>query len=248
MEVRDGLACVFFFRFFLCRILMMERGCRKGLQFYTDLTELMVKLGSETRSFVSERTSQRQALVGKLEAEKRLSAVAATSPPLPLAAKPPLLPPPPFKPYTLDGAFDGLNLGRGSPQQTQQQWQNNGSTPSPPPPPPVPNRNSYASPLQQQPLAPYGVSSPAPGPSPYTQYPTHKPTLPPPPSSTFLSPSSHSTFVFLHFSPRAGPVCEFWRGSLERRAILWLVGRVSHCNRRLGRVYHHNHRVHYRHH
>ena len=162
---------------------MVERDCRKGLQFYTDLTELTVKLGSATRSFVSERTSERQALVGKLEAEKRLSAVAATSPPPPLAAKPPLLPPPPFKPYTLDGAFDGLNLGRGSPQQTQQQWQNNGSTPSPPPPPPVPNRNSYASPLQQQPLAPYGVSSPAPGPSPYTQYPSHKPTLPPPPSS-----------------------------------------------------------------
>ena len=87
--------------------------------------------------------------------------VATTSPPPPLAAKPPLLPPPPFKTYTLDGAFDALNLGRGSPQQTQQRWQNNG-TPSPPPPPPVPNRNSYASPLQQ-PLAPYGVPTPAPG-------------------------------------------------------------------------------------
>ena len=109
--------------------------------------------------------------------------VATTSPPPPLAAKPPLLPPPPFKPYTLDGAFDALNLGRWFPQQTQQQWQNNGGTPSSPPPPPVPNRNLYASPLQQLP-APYGVSSPAPGPSPYTQYPTHKPTLPPPPSSS----------------------------------------------------------------
>ena len=162
---------------------MLERDCRKGLQFYTDLTELTVKLGSATRSFVSERTSECQALVGKLEAEKRLSAAAATSPPPPLAAKPPLLPPPPFKPYTLDGAFDALNLGRGSPQQTQQQWQNNGGTPSPPPPPPVPDRNSYASPLQQQSLAPYGVPTPAPGPSPYRQYPTHKPTLPPPPSS-----------------------------------------------------------------
>ena len=117
------------------RILMLERDYRKGLQFYTDLTELTVKLGSATRSFVSERTSERQALVGKLEAEKRLSTAAATSPPPPLAAKPPLLPPPPFKPYTLDGAFDALNLGRGSPQQTQQQWQNNGGTPSPPPPP-----------------------------------------------------------------------------------------------------------------
>ena len=119
--------------------------------------------------------------------------VATTSPPPPLAAKPPLLPPPPFKPYTLDGAFDTVNLGRGSPQQTQQQWQNNGVTPSSRPPPPVPNRNSYASPLQQPP-APYGISSPASGPSPCTQYPTHKPTVPPP-HSPFLSSSSYSTFV-----------------------------------------------------
>ena len=171
----------FFFSFpsFPAAILMMERDCRKGLQFYTELTELTLKLSSATRPFVSERTSEREALVGKLEAEKRLSAVAATSAPPPLAAKPPLPPPPPLKPYSLNGAFDALNLGRGSPQQTQQQWQNSGGTP---PPPPAPNRNSYASPLQHPP-AQYGVSSPAPGPSPYTQYPTHKPTLPAPPSS-----------------------------------------------------------------
>ena len=95
--------------------------------------------------------------------------VATTSPPPPPAAKPPLLPPPPFKPYTLDGAFDALNLGRWFPRQTQQQWQNNGGTPSSPPPLPGPGRDSYASPLQQPP-APYGISSPAPGPSPHTQY------------------------------------------------------------------------------
>jgi len=44
----------------------------------------------------------------------------------------------------------------------------------------------------QQPPAPYSVSSPAPGPSPYTQYPTHKPTPPPstssPPRSSFFPP------------------------------------------------------------
>ncbi|EDR10598.1 uncharacterized protein LACBIDRAFT_317219 [Laccaria bicolor S238N-H82] len=31
-------------------------GLAKGLQFYADLTELTVTLGSATRSFVSERT------------------------------------------------------------------------------------------------------------------------------------------------------------------------------------------------
>jgi hypothetical protein len=168
------------------RSLTMERDCRKGFQFYTDLTELSVKLGSATRSFVSKRTSEREALVEKLESEKRLSAVAATSPPPPLAAKPPLLPPLSFKPYNMDGVFDALKLGRESPQQTQQQWENNGGILSSPPPPPAPKRNSCPT-----------VSSPAPGPSPYTQFPTHKPTLSlptssPPRSSSFLPPLSPS--------------------------------------------------------
>ena len=164
-----------------CRMLMMERDCRKELQFYTDLTELTAKLGSVTRSFVLKRTGEREAMMGKLGAKKKLSAVAATLPPPPLTAKPPLLPPLSFKPYTLDGVFDALKLGRESPQQTQQQWQNNGGVPSSPPPPSAPNRNLYTS-----------VSSPAPGPSPYTRYPAHKPTLLPPtsspPKSSFLPP------------------------------------------------------------
>jgi hypothetical protein len=206
------MGCREFFLFKACRILMMERNCRKGLQFYMDLTELTVTLGSATRSFVSKRTSEREALVGKLEAEKRLSGVAATLPPPPLAAKRPPPRPPPFKPHAMDGVFDPLNFGQEPPQQTQQQWQNTGGIPSSPPPS-APNGSLYASPLQQPPAL-RSVSSSAPGPSPYTQYPTHEPTLPPPllprsdrniqlislPSHRqlpeFLPPSSRFAFVF----------------------------------------------------
>ena len=129
-----------FFPLEACRILMMEWDYRKGLQFYTDLTELTVELGSLTDSFVSERTSEREALVGRLEAEKRLSAVETTSLRPPLAAKRPPPRPPPFKPYSLDGALDALNFWQEPSQQTQQQWQNKGGIPSPPPPP-APNRS-----------------------------------------------------------------------------------------------------------
>lgn len=182
---------------------MMERDCRERLQFYTDLTESTVKLVNATSSFVSNRTSEREGLVGKLEAEKKSSAIPATLPRPRLTAKPlPRLPP--FKSYNLDGGFDALKLGRESPQQTKQQWQNNGGIPSSPPPPSAPNTNSHAS-----------VSSPAPSPSPYTQYPTHNPTLPPPtsspPRSSFFPPPPLPPSFSSISQPGQGP----W-GFLER--------------------------------
>ena len=115
--------------------------------------------------------------------------VATTSPPPLLAATPPLLLPPLFKPYTLDGAFDAFYLGRCYPQPTQQQWHNNGGTPSSPPPLPVPNRNLYASQLEQHP-APYGGPSLTPG---LHHIHNAKPTLPPPlspPRPSFFPPAS----------------------------------------------------------
>src|SRR5258708_6358517 len=70
--------------------------CSKGLQFYGELTELATKLRASVRSFVTERTTEREALVAKLETEKKLSA-SITSPPR-LAAQPPSLQPPPLPP------------------------------------------------------------------------------------------------------------------------------------------------------
>ncbi|KAF9484066.1 BRO1-domain-containing protein [Pholiota conissans] len=105
MEVRDGLA--------------------KGLQFYTELTELTTTLRGHARSFISERRAEREALIGKLETEKRLSA--ATSPP-PLAAKPPV-PPPPQSRSSLDSAFSSMNL-RDTPANSQQTWKSNSPAPT----------------------------------------------------------------------------------------------------------------------
>jgi hypothetical protein len=163
--------CFFLLFYFQnCRILMMEWDCRRALQLYADLTELMVKLASATQSFVYKWISEHEVLVGRLEAEKRLSAVAANSP---LTAKHPLPQPPPFKPHNLDSAFDALNFGQEPPQTIQQQLQNKGDTLASPPPL-TSNRNLYASP-QQLPPPPYSISSSEPSHSLYTQYPSHKP-------------------------------------------------------------------------
>src|SRR6266576_1776985 len=46
---------------------------RKGLQFYSELFELTSKLLANTRKFVSARTVDRDALIAKLETERRYS-------------------------------------------------------------------------------------------------------------------------------------------------------------------------------
>ncbi|KAJ7705251.1 BRO1-like domain-containing protein [Mycena rosella] len=140
-EVRDGLA--------------------KGLQFYTELTELTVKLRRNVKAFVASRVEERERLAAKLESEKRL----ASSGPPPLAAKPP------SSTGGLELGFAGMNL-RGSPAPPPQ-WQPNAPQ-SPhqqyPPPPP----SQYSSPAQSYPSAP-------PPPSQYS-------SPPPPPSQQYYSP------------------------------------------------------------
>ncbi|KAF8902530.1 BRO1-like domain-containing protein [Gymnopilus junonius] len=144
MEVRDGLA--------------------KGLQFYTELTDLVTRLKSHVRSFISERSVEREALIAKLETEKRLTAK-ATSPPPPLAAKPPPpLPPAPHRSSTLDGAFGGLSLGGPETKSPPPSWQ---QTSSPPPPPQ--SQNSYGN------GSPYGAGQQQQQQSPYSNAPQQQP-------------------------------------------------------------------------
>jgi hypothetical protein len=140
MEVRDGLAYAAFFNSFTAITLSLYR---KGLQFYAELTELATKLRASVRSFVAERTTEREALVAKLETEKRLTA-STTSPP-PLAAKPPIPPPPTRSSVSIDSTLSSLSL-RDPPQQyggspyeisssTQKNHAHINRPPAPPPPP-----------------------------------------------------------------------------------------------------------------
>ncbi|KAJ6567662.1 BRO1-like domain-containing protein [Mycena vulgaris] len=154
-EVRDGLA--------------------KGLQFYTELTELTAKLRRTVKAFVVGRVEERERLVAKLESEKRL----ASSGPPPLAAKPP---------SGLESGFAGMNL-RGSPAPPQH-WQP--SAPQSPqqqyPPPPPPSQ--YSSPAQSYPSAPPPpgqYASPPPPPS-HQQYYSGQQPPPPPRQQSFPPP------------------------------------------------------------
>ncbi|KAH9474563.1 Vacuolar protein-sorting protein BRO1 [Psilocybe cubensis] len=184
MEVRDGLA--------------------KGLQFYTELTELVSKLGTHVRSYITERGVEREALVAKLETEKRLASATSPPPPPPLASKPPLPPPPPRQ-ATLDSAFSSLSL-QNAPSPPQQPPQHSWQT-SPPPTQPYGNgaNSSYGAGQQQQQHAPSPYASAPPPPPPSSQpsqYSYQQPqqygnpspygNLPPPPpqqqSSSFLPP------------------------------------------------------------
>ncbi|KAJ7713471.1 BRO1-domain-containing protein [Mycena maculata] len=199
-EVRDGLA--------------------KGLQFYTELTDLTAKLRRNVKAFVSGRVEERERLVTKLDMEKRFS----SSGPPPLAAKPPQAS------SGLESGFAGINL-RGSPAPLPPQWQPSASqSPQqryPPPPPgqysspapqsypsaPPPPPTQYASPPppshqkyygQQQPPTPSRQQSfpppPPPQPTQYSQSYASSPPPPPPPSNDpyahlgmFGAPSSFSS-------------------------------------------------------
>ncbi|KAF8635718.1 hypothetical protein AX15_000336 [Amanita polypyramis BW_CC] len=150
MEIKDGLA--------------------KGLQFYSELFELTSKLLANSRKFVSARTVDREALVAKLETEKRYSAAQAPS----ALPKPPLPPPPgpPPRPpgsststQGIESSFVSMKIGTTSPTgppQTQMQpsqWRG----PLPPPPKPSGNYN----PPFQQPQRSTSVHLPVPPPEQY---------------------------------------------------------------------------------
>ncbi|TCD66292.1 bck1-like resistance to osmotic shock [Steccherinum ochraceum] len=176
MEVRDGLA--------------------KGLQFYHELTELTSGLKRNVKSFVSERTVERESMASAAETHKRL---APTSPP-PLADKPPARPPPPpSSPSTLDSAFASMSLRNGHPTSpppppNPQSWSNGPSHyASPPPPPQQPLRAPTLPPPPPQPAqSPYQPSAPPPDPyaslgmfgnTPSPAPPPSAPQRPPPPPS-----------------------------------------------------------------
>jgi tyrosine-protein phosphatase non-receptor type 23 len=161
MEIRDGLAYVFFMNFWQIRSFCH----RKGLQFYSELFELTSKLLANTRKFVSARTVDRDALIAKLETERRYSTAQAQSPP----PKPPLPPPP--SPATrlptsqtpvqsLESSFATMKIGTTSatqpPQGQQPQW-------LPPPPKPVTSYNP-------QPQRSASIHLPAPPVPPPNQY------------------------------------------------------------------------------
>ncbi|KIY49838.1 vacuolar protein-sorting protein BRO1 [Fistulina hepatica ATCC 64428] len=171
MEIRDGLA--------------------QGLPFYHDLGEVTTKLRSTVKEYVAQRTTEREALAGQIETEKRLSVPSA---PPPLARKPVLPPPPPAS--NLDSRLASLSLGTDK----------STSPPVPPPPPassswqvrsPPPVPPNYAPHTGQSPPAsvhPYGTGAPA-APVSYTSAPSQRqastPWLPPPPppvSSQLTSP------------------------------------------------------------
>ncbi|PCH36767.1 BRO1-domain-containing protein [Wolfiporia cocos MD-104 SS10] len=183
MEVRDGLA--------------------KGLQFYGELTELTTVLRRNVKSYVSERTMEREALVAQAERERTSSQPTASAPPPP--ASKPSLPPPPPRPQS-----SSMSSGLESSFAAMQIRTNNGPT-SPPLPPPPPTQNpwspaappstqSYSSSAALPPRQPSTPSAPPPhqyspavrapqqypAPTPGQQYaPSYHPqssrTLPPPP-------------------------------------------------------------------
>ncbi|KAF8892886.1 BRO1-like domain-containing protein [Infundibulicybe gibba] len=166
MEVRDGLA--------------------KGLQFYTELTELTKTLRVNVKSFVTNRATEREALAGRLEAEKRLS------------APPPLPPPPPQGRQDLDAYFAAMSVN------------NRNSAPTSPPPPPAheyhPRPTYQPQPPRQQPQLQQSYNIPAQYPPPPPTPPTHQsqrpnhqqqssfslPPLPPPPPPRAMSMSTQS--------------------------------------------------------
>ncbi|KAJ7621099.1 BRO1-domain-containing protein [Roridomyces roridus] len=191
-EVRDGLA--------------------KGLQFYTELTDLTTKLRRNVKSFVSGRAEERERLVANLEKEKHFSSMAP--PPPPLAAKPPQ--------PSLESSFSGMNL-RGPPAQSQ--WQPNSSqSPYPPPPstqyasPPPPAQYSTPPPqayyTPQQPSAPQRQQSfpqqgfpPPPPPQQPVQYSQPSYGSSPPPNDPYahLGMFSASSFPPAHGTPVSSP-------------------------------------------
>ncbi|CCM04501.1 uncharacterized protein FIBRA_06681 [Fibroporia radiculosa] len=111
LEVRDGLA--------------------KGLQFYNELTVLTTGLRRNAKSFVAERTAEREGIAAQAEIQRRAS-MSVALPPL----QKPQVPPPPPRPQGsplstgFDSSFAAMSLNR-----------RNG--PASPPVPPPPSQNSW---------------------------------------------------------------------------------------------------------
>lgn len=147
----------------------------KGLQFYNELTELGGTLRQSARSFVSDRTTERNRLAGQLETQKRLSMPASSAPP-PLPQKHHAPPPPSHTPSGLDAALSSLSLG-GGPR-------------SPPPVPTGPPSNHWGGLPTSLAQAPYGSYQSHPPSQPPSAPPSSflPPPPPPPPSATASSP------------------------------------------------------------
>ncbi|KAH8112835.1 BRO1-domain-containing protein [Phellopilus nigrolimitatus] len=161
------------------------------LQFYHDLTDLCVALRRNVKSFVAERTAERDALVEEVERQRRQSALQG---PPPLAERPrPLVPPPPSSVNNLDSSFASMNLrGSSSPPSRLPQSshsQHPSYTPVPPPPPPS---SSYASPSppRTQSVDPYASMFGTAGLS--NQFAMNGPSVPPSISPAYEQQRNHS--------------------------------------------------------
>lgn len=175
----------------------------KGLQFYSELSGMTKELSTTVRGYTNSRTAEREALAGKLETDKRLSASVPSSPPV----KPP--PPPAVTSGNTDlnSTLAGLSLRE--PWQTplsrlsvhQESYHQYTSSPSPsqpisslpsqqyppvpsqfslPPPTPLQRYPSYQTQHQHPPSQGYNVSPP-----PSQQQQQQQYSIPPPPSTSY---------------------------------------------------------------
>ncbi|KAF7303723.1 BRO1 domain-containing protein [Mycena indigotica] len=155
-------------------------GVAKGLQFYSELTDLTVKLRRNVKAFISGRAAEREALASKLRG-KRL-----TQPgPPPLAPKP--------SSTGLESTFSTMSIA-----QSTSQWSPPASNfPSPPPPPPP---SQFPPPTHSNPhyLQPVPIQSfpPPPPPPPPSHFPFQSHIAPQDPYANlgmFASSSTHAS-------------------------------------------------------
>lgn len=161
MEVRDGLA--------------------KGLQFYTELTELAAVLKRNANKFVSDRNVEREALASQAETERRLAIPQALPTSTPSYGSKPPVPPPPPKPSTgLESSLASMSLHSANPSVSspppQRQWTS-----------PPPSSQHYAPPTPSQPAPP--PTQPYPPPPPPSGIQPAAPYLPSPPTQPLSQPS-----------------------------------------------------------
>ncbi|EKM78339.1 hypothetical protein AGABI1DRAFT_121445 [Agaricus bisporus var. burnettii JB137-S8] len=216
MEVRDGIV--------------------KGLQFYTELSQLTKELQTHVRMYTTRRAAERDALAAKLETEKRLAA------PLPSApSKPPPLP----AKSGLDAALAGMSL-RDTPSSPRSSWQTEQASPqrqdsyhhyatSPPPPPAQQNHQFTPPPPQQQPQQHHhslsGSQFSSPPPQQHEQYPSTYPTQsyqshnapaqpPPPHQHQSPPPPQHQQNYTSSFPPPPAP--HSYGGNITSTSIVFV--------------------------
>lgn len=155
---------------------------------------LATKLRASVRTFVAERTTEREALVAKLETEKRFSVNASTtSPPPPLAGKPPLPPPPRRSSTSIESTLSSLSLKDSPRGYDGSPYNSTLKNPGSIPPPPTRQQSHYTS------FKPY-ETTPYPSPPPPQQQQNRASFLPPPP------PPPHLPTQSLHPSFSAPPI------------------------------------------